>query len=76
MTSCRCTFPSEATGDELRAYFRAHDDWAIRARYHFAWVFDLSNVTMASATQRKGDVRQSGTFPRASVKVFRIDDRS
>lgn len=49
----RCTFPSEATTEELRAYFRARDDWAVRVRYQFAWVFDLSNVTKAPATHRK-----------------------
>jgi hypothetical protein len=49
----RWTFPSEATDEELSACLRARDDWAIRVRYHFAWVIDPSNVTTAPATQRK-----------------------
>ena len=48
----RCTFPPEATLEALDAFFRARDDWAIRVRYHFAWVFDLSTVTKAPATHR------------------------
>ena len=49
----RCTFPSEASDEELQEYFRARDEWATRVRYHFAWIFDLSNVTHAPASQRK-----------------------
>jgi hypothetical protein len=59
----RCIFPSEATGEELRAYLRARDEWAIRVRYHFAWVFDLSKVTNAPATQREGATRAHGLHP-------------
>ena|GEM_PF-807981 len=47
------TFPSETTDEELSACVRAREDWASRARYHFAWVIDLSNVTKAPPTQRK-----------------------
>ena len=49
----RWTFPSEATDEELRACFRARNDWARRVRYPVAWVTDLSNITKAPATQRK-----------------------
>lgn len=49
----RWTFPTEASDEDLAACIRARDDWVGRARYRFAWVIDLSNVTSAPATQRK-----------------------
>ncbi len=49
----RWTFPSEATDEELRASFQEREDLAIRVRYPMAWVFDLSNIAKAPATQRK-----------------------
>jgi hypothetical protein len=64
----RCTFPSEATAGELTAYFRARDDWAIRVRYHFAWVFDLSNVTKAPATQRKALAEHLNSYEEFSAR--------
>ncbi len=49
----RWTFPSEATDEDLAACIRAREDWVRRARYPFAWIIDLSNVSSAPATQRK-----------------------
>ena len=49
----RCTFPAEATIEDLKAFFRARDDWAAQVRYPFAWVFDLSDIAKAPATHRK-----------------------
>jgi hypothetical protein len=54
--------------DQLTAYFRARDDWAIRVRYHFAWVFDLSNVTKASATQRKALAEHLNSYEEFSAR--------
>ena len=49
----RWSFPKEATDDELDAFVRAREEWATLAHYPVAWVVDLSNITQASATQRK-----------------------
>jgi len=47
------TFPSETSDEELKAFARAREDWAQRARYPVAWVVDLSNIAKANAKQRK-----------------------
>jgi hypothetical protein len=49
----RWTFPAQADDEELMACLRARNEWARRARHHFAWIIDLSNVTRATATQRR-----------------------
>ena len=49
----RWTFPKEATDAELGACFRAREEWGCRAEYPVAWVIDLSNISKATATQRK-----------------------
>jgi 1,2-phenylacetyl-CoA epoxidase PaaB subunit len=47
------TFPAEATDEDLEAFMRARDEWATRAQYPVAWVVDLSNITKATAKQRR-----------------------
>lgn len=47
------TFPSEATDQELTRFIQAREAWATRARYPVAWVVELSNLTKATATQRR-----------------------
>ena len=49
----RWTFPEVATDEDLAACLEAREHWGLRARYEVAWVIDLSNLTNASATQRK-----------------------
>jgi len=46
-------FPAEAADEELAEFVRAREEWATRARYPVAWVVQLSNITKASATQRR-----------------------
>lgn len=46
-------FPATATDEELDAFVKAREDWAPRAQYPVAWVVELSNITKATATQRK-----------------------
>ncbi len=64
----RWTFPSEATDEELAACIRARQDWARRARYPFAWVIDLSNVSKAPATQRKALAEHLKSFEAFSAR--------
>lgn len=49
----RWAFPKETTDEQLDAFVQAREDWATHAEYPVAWVVDLSNITKASATQRK-----------------------
>jgi hypothetical protein len=64
----RWAFPSEATDEELSACFRAREEWARRARYHVAWITDLSNITKAPATQRKAFAEHLRRFEEFSVR--------
>mgnify|MGYP001821583310 FL=1 len=47
------TFPPKATDDELVAFAKAREEWAARANYPVAWVVELSNISKATATQRR-----------------------
>mgnify|MGYP001553998302 FL=1 len=47
------TFPAKVADDELVAFAKAREDWAARAQYPVAWVVELSNITKATATQRR-----------------------
>ena len=46
-------FPPQATDEELTAFIQAREEWAKRAHYPVAWVVELSNLTKATATQRR-----------------------
>ena len=62
------TFPEKATNDELSALFQAREDWASRAKYPVAWIVDLSNITKASATQRKPFAEHLKRFEQYAVR--------
>jgi hypothetical protein len=64
----RWTFPSETTDEELGACFRAREEWALRARYHVAWITDLSHITKAPATQRKAFAEHLRRFEEFSAR--------
>jgi hypothetical protein len=46
-------FPAQTTDEELRAFTDAREEWATRAHYPVAWVVELSNLSNATATQRR-----------------------
>ena len=46
-------FPAQATDDELMSFIDARESWAEHASYPVAWVVELSNLTKATATQRR-----------------------
>ncbi len=46
-------FPAQASDEDLRAFIAAREEWATRAHYPVAWVVELSNLTKATATQRR-----------------------
>ncbi len=46
-------FPAQASDEELGAFIEAREEWATRAQYPVAWVVELSNLTKATATQRR-----------------------
>ncbi len=62
------TFPAEATDEELDAFVRARDDWAKRAHYPVAWVVDLSNITKATAKQRRAFAKHLKGFEEHAVQ--------
>lgn len=64
----RWTFPEEASDEELHACLRARERWATRARYHVAWVIDLSNIVKAPATQRQTLAQHLKRFDEFSVR--------
>ena len=47
------TFPDKSSDEELARFVQAREDWATRAHYPVAWVVELSNLTRATATQRR-----------------------
>ncbi|MGB5266973.1 MAG: hypothetical protein WBN30_10315 [Polyangiales bacterium] len=60
----RWTFPSEATAEELRACLEAREQWVSHVHYHFAWVIDMSKITVAPALQRKAVAQHLKRFSR------------
>ena len=47
------TFPDKSSDEELARFVQAREEWATRAHYPVAWVVELSNLTRATATQRR-----------------------
>lgn len=61
-------FPANPSDEELSSFIEARNRWAKQATYPVAWLVDLSNMTSASAVQRRRFAEHVKSFEPFDIK--------